>query len=134
MPDRPSRRASSAHTVLGLTPSDGPQGQQVVEHVGAFADQLGPVAADAFDQRLDRFLAQLLGDLLAAAAEQAGGIGGVGIGALAALDDEVEAVEHVLVDAREAVLALFAVRLLLGFLVLCHSRGNSAARGMGDRR
>ena len=45
-----------------------------------------------------------------------------------------EAVEHVRVDARKAVLALLAVRLLLGFLALCHSRGNSAARGVGDRR
>src|SRR5882762_9908821 len=118
---------------LGLHVERGPQGQQVIQHVGAFADELGPIAADAFDQRLDRFLAQLLGDLLAAAAEQAGCIGGVGIGALAALDHDVEAVEHVFFYARKTVLALFAVRLLLGFLVLCHSRGNSTARGMGDR-
>src|SRR6185436_19235448 len=62
-----------------------PQGQQVVEQVGALADQLDLVAADALDQRLDRLLAELLGDLLAAAAEQAGSVGSLGIGALAAV-------------------------------------------------
>src|SRR5882757_10768875 len=119
---------------LGLHVERGPQGQQVIQHVGAFADELGLVAADAFDQRLDGFFAQLLGDLLAAAAEQAGGVGGVGIGALAPLDHEVKAVEHVFVHVRGTVLALFSVRLLLGFLALCHQRGNSVARGgEGDR-
>ena len=74
-----------------------PQRQQVVEHVGALGHELGLVAADAFDQRLDRLFAELLGDLLAAAAEQARGVGRVGIGALAAVDHVVQPVEHMLV-------------------------------------
>src|SRR4029077_9042013 len=118
---------------LGLHTERRPQGQQVVENVGAFAHELGLVAADNFDQRLDGFLAQLLGDLLASAAEQAGRVGGVGIGALAPLDHEIEAVEHMLVQSRRTVEALFAVRLLLGFLVLCLPRGNSVAGGEGER-
>src|SRR5688572_31335880 len=52
---------------LRLDPVGRPQSEQVVEHVGAFANELGPVAANALDDRLDRFLAQFLGDLLAAA-------------------------------------------------------------------
>src|SRR5512143_468495 len=91
---------------LGLDAKRCPQGQQVVEHVGAFTHELGPVATDAFNQRFDGFLAQLLGDLLAAAAEQAGGVGSIGVGALAAFDDEIETVEHMLVPDRKAVLAL----------------------------
>ena len=85
----------------------------MIEHVGALADQLGLVAADALDHGLDRFLAQLLGDLLAAAAEQAGGIGGVGIGALAAVDHGVQPVEHVLVG--DAVLWRFFSAFFLAF-------------------
>src|SRR5581483_11053852 len=66
---------------LGLDAACRPQGQQVVEHVGALAHELGLVAADALDQRLDRLLAQLLGDLLAAACEQPRRVRSVGIGA-----------------------------------------------------
>src|SRR6188768_3638990 len=107
----------------GRRPDTGrrPKGQQVVEQVGALADQLGLVAADALDQRLDRLLAQLLGDLLATAAEQAGGVGGLGIGALAAVDHGIEPVEHVL-DGDNALPAPLQ-RLLLGFLLLGHLRG-----------
>jgi hypothetical protein len=97
----------------------------VIEQVGAFGDQLRPVALDALDQRLDGFLAQLLGDLGAAAAEQAGGVGGVGVGALAAVDHEIEAVEHMLVDAGNAVAALF----LGAFGSSLRHRGNSPPEG-----
>src|SRR5881396_3861530 len=65
---------------LGLHADCRPQGKQVIEHVGAFDHELGPVAADAFDQRLDGFLAQFFGNLLAPAAEQAGSVGSIGVG------------------------------------------------------
>src|SRR5688572_30828159 len=97
---------------LGLHAGRGPQGQQVVEQVGAFGDQLRPVALDALDERLDGFLAQLLGDLRAAAAEQTGGVGGIGVGALAAVDHDVESIEHMLVATDEAIPALPVERLL----------------------
>ena len=45
------------------------------------------VAGDPLDDRLDGFLAELLRDLLAAAAKQLGGVGGLGIGAAARFDD-----------------------------------------------
>jgi len=55
---------------------------QKEEQVNALAYQLRPVAAHAFYQRLHRLLAQLFGDLPAAAAEQAGGIGRVWVGVI----------------------------------------------------
>src|SRR5205814_9031017 len=89
--------------------------------IGALAHELGLVAANALDQRLDRLFAQLLGDLLAAAAEQAGGVGGLRVGALAAVDHGIKTVEHVLVG--EAVLMALLARLLVRFLLLGHRRG-----------
>ena len=56
---RPARPRPSSGRDAGL----GPQHQQVVEQVGAFADQRGAVAAHRLDHRLDRLLAELLGDL-----------------------------------------------------------------------
>ncbi len=106
-----------------------PQRQEVIKHVGALAHQLGLVAADALDQRLDGFLAQLLGDLLAAAAEQAGGIGGVGIGALAAFDHDIEPVEHMLAGTARF-LAPFQ-RFLFGFLLLGHAPGKLEGGTLG---
>src|SRR3546814_2164438 len=53
-----------------------------------------PATARSFDHRLHRFLADLLGDLVEAAMEQARGVRAVGIGAAAALDHRVERIEH----------------------------------------
>src|SRR6185437_11233275 len=52
----------------------GPDYEEVVEHVGAFEDERGAVAAGGFDDRLDRFLAEFLRDLFAAFGEEAGGV------------------------------------------------------------
>src|SRR5260370_17816049 len=102
---------------LGFHAERRQQGQQMVEHVGAFAHELRPVAADAFDQRLDGFLAQLFGDLLAAAAEQAGRVGSVGVGALVPPDRGGEAdARPALRNRRHAPWRLSGL-LLLGLLV-----------------
>src|SRR3546814_19663545 len=64
--------------------------QQVVEQVGRLVHHALPATARSFDHRLHRFLADLLGDLVEAAMEQARGVRAVGIGAAAALDHRVE--------------------------------------------
>src|SRR3546814_3970767 len=68
--------------------------QQVVEQVGRLVHHALPATARSFDHRLHRFLADLLGDLVEAAMEQARGVRAVGIGAAAALDHRVERIEH----------------------------------------
>ena len=58
-------------------------------------DEGAAVAAHRLDDRLDRFLAELLRDLRGAAAEQPGGVGRRRIGAAPAEDGGVQPVEHV---------------------------------------
>ena len=62
--------------------------------VGALADQGGAIAPDAFDDRLDRLLAELLGDLRLAAAEQFRRVGGRWVGAAARFDDLPQPLER----------------------------------------
>src|SRR5262249_9220519 len=69
--------------------------EQVVEHVGALADQRGSVAAHPFDNRLDRLLAEFLGDLCLAASEQLCRVGGRRVGAAARIDDPPHPVKRV---------------------------------------
>src|SRR3546814_181358 len=77
-----------------LYAAGGPQHQQVVEQVGRLVHHALPATARSFDHRLHRFLADLLGDLVEAAMEQARGVRAVGIGAAGALDHRVERIEH----------------------------------------
>jgi len=59
----------------------------VKQQIGAFADQRGIVVAHRLDDRLDRLLPEFLRRLAAAAHQQLGRVGGVGIGIAAGIDD-----------------------------------------------
>jgi len=59
----------------------------MIEQIGALADKRGGVFSDAFDDCLDRFLAELLRDLGATAGEQPSSIGTLRISAAARLND-----------------------------------------------
>src|SRR5579872_251785 len=71
-----------------------PQHQEMIEEIGALADDARAVGAYRLDDQLDRLLAELLGDLRRAAAEQLGGVGFRRIGALAGRDHTVEPLQH----------------------------------------
>jgi hypothetical protein len=60
---------------------------EVPKRIAAFRDQRLPVLDQGGDGDLDRLLADLLGDLRPAAVVEARGVGAVGAGAAALLDD-----------------------------------------------
>jgi hypothetical protein len=66
----------------------------VIEHIGTLGDQRGLVAADTFDQRLHRLLAEFLCHLGAAAAEQAGGVAQCGVRVAPGQHHLVQPVQH----------------------------------------
>src|SRR5262249_57278786 len=80
--------------VRGREAGIGPQSQEVIEQIGAFADEPSAVAANPFDEQLDCFLAELLRDLRPAAEKQPGGVGGLRVAAAARIDHAPQAIEH----------------------------------------
>ena len=73
----------------------GPQHHQVKDQVGAFGDDFAAVVVDGRDDRLDRFLADLFGDLGAALAELLGDVAGLGVAAAPAFDDREHALDGI---------------------------------------
>ena len=62
-------------------PGRRPHHQQMIQHIGALADQRGAVAPGALDDRLDRLLTEFLRDFGLAARQQLRGIGAGRVGA-----------------------------------------------------
>src|ERR1700758_1102794 len=61
----------------------GPQHQQMIEQIGALADECGRVLSNTLDDRFNRLLTELLSNLRPAAGEEPRGIGSLRIGAAA---------------------------------------------------
>src|SRR6266404_316548 len=72
----------------------GPEDEEMIEEIGGFRRQLLFLAPHSLDDRLDRLLAQFLGDLFRALGEEPGSVGAGRVRPLAAFDHLVEAVEN----------------------------------------